>query len=269
MPLLSVPQPSPVHNGAKLLFGPDGYLYAGYGDGGRYNDPNNNAQNGQTLLGAILRLDVDDADPGKNYGVPADNPYVSEPTVLDEIWSMGLRNPWRFSFDTLTGDLYIGDVGGQRYEEINLERAPLSGGVNYGWRCYEGPVANITEGCLPPEAYEFPIFVLPHSEVDPTAGPVCAVIGGVVHRGAMESPIYGKYLLADYCSGRLWAIEEVQQGQWQPSLTLQAPHGYVSAFGQDQDGEVYVASLGTIYRIDTRSVVAFPESYLPSVSKGG
>lgn len=263
--LLSVPQPSPIHNGAKLAFGPDGYLYVGFGDGGRQDDPHNNGQNGQSLLGAILRIDVDTADPGKAYGIPDDNPFVGDPNVLDEIWAMGLRNPWRFSFDRLNGDLYIGDVGGDFYEEIDLERAPSPGGFNYGWRCYEGHVTAITDDCLDPSAYTFPIFVMAHPEINPNPPTFCAVVGGVVHRGNAQSPLYGLYLLGDYCSGEVWAIGESQPNQWQLQVRGTTPLSYVTAFGQDESGEVYMADLGNIYLISVRSVFAAPVAHLPLI----
>jgi hypothetical protein len=262
--LLSVSQPSPIHNGAKLAFGPDGYLYAGFGDGGRQNDPNNNGQDGQTLLGSILRIDVNNPGPGEAYGIPADNPFVGDPAVQDEIWAMGLRNPWRIGFDSLTGDLYIGDVGGDRYEEINLERAPSPGGFNYGWRCFEGHLPAISDGCQPAEAYTFPIFVMAHPEINPDPPTFCAVVGGLVHRGDPQSPLYGQYVFSDYCSGEMWAIEESQAGQWQATVRAITPLGFVTAFGQDASGELYMADLGNIYRISARSVLAAPKAYLPA-----
>jgi hypothetical protein len=263
--LLSAPQPSPIHNGAKLAFGPDGYLYIGLGDGGRLGDPHNNGQNGLSLLGAILRIDVDNPDPGKAYGIPGDNPFVGNANVLDEIWAMGLRNPWRFSFDMLNGDLYIGDVGEDRYEEINLERSPSPGGYNYGWRCYEGFVEGNTDGCLDRSAYTFPIFVMAHPEINPDPPPICAVVGGVVHRGDLQSPLYGLYVLGDYCSGEVWAIGEIQPDQWQLQVRGVTPQSFVTAFGQDASGEVYMADLGNIYRISARSVLASPAAYLPLI----
>jgi hypothetical protein len=265
MTLLSVAQPSPIHNGAKLAFGPDGYLYVGFGDGGGQGDPDNNGQDGLSLLGSILRIDVDNPDPGKAYGIPADNPFVANPDVLDEIWAMGLRNPWRFSFDKLTGDLFIGDVGGELYEEINLERAPSPGGYNYGWRCYEGLAESNIQGCQDRDAYTFPIFIMAHPEIDPSPPEFCAVVGGVVHRGDPQSPLHGLYLLGDYCSGEVWAIGEEQPNQWQMQHKATTPLSYVTAFGQDESGEVYMADLGNIYRISARSVLASPVVHLPLI----
>ncbi len=256
--ILEVAQPSSIHNGAELVFGPDGYLYIGLGDGGGADDPHNNAQDGQTLLGTILRIDVDSGAP---YTIPADNPFVDDEQVLDEIWAMGLRNPWRFSFDPLNGDLYIGDVGAERFEEINFERAPASGGVNYGWRCYEGETSHILDGCQEQAAYESPIVVLAHPHV-------CAVVGGGVYRADPAIPIYGQYLFGDYCSGAIWGAAEDEPGKWRRILYGSLPHGYLSTFGQDQSGEVYAADLGNIYRLTVRVVPLSPQLYVPLIAVG-
>jgi glucose/arabinose dehydrogenase len=264
--ILSVPQPSPMHNGGELVFGPDDYLYAGFGDGGPDDDPDNKGQDGQSLMGAILRIDVDNPAPGEAYGIPADNPFVDEPAVADEIWAMGLRNPWRFSFDSLTGDLFIGDVGQDQFEEINFERAPSSGGANYGWRCYEGNAEHLLDDCEERDEYEFPIIVLPHPEVDPAADLACAIVGGMVHRGDPEALLYGQYIFADHCSGLLWAAAEVEPDQWQVSNYPAAPLSRPTAFGRDESGDLYVADLNNIYRISAREMIIKPSIYLPLVA---
>jgi len=157
--LMTINQPYSNHNGGNLIFGPDGYLYIGTGDGGSAGDPQNRAQNPQTLLGKMLRIDVDSGSP---YGIPANNPFVGNATTLDEIWAIGLRNPWRYSFDRQTGDLWIGDVGQNLFEEIDFEPDSCTGGKNYGWRCYEANDPYNTSGCGPAADYVFPVYVIKH-----------------------------------------------------------------------------------------------------------
>lgn len=252
--ILTVNQPANNHNGAGMAFGPDGYLYIGLGDGGSSNDPENNAQNGQTLLGSILRLDVDGSAP---YAIPADNPFVSNQSVKDEIWDMGLRNPWRFSFDRQNGDLYIGDVGQQSWEEIDYELAG-TGGLNYGWRCYEGYLPHITEGCGDPSLYEPPIFVLARNK------PPCAFVGGYVYRGNDSLPIDGHYLFADYCSGTIWSLVN-QADQWQIAGKGSTPQGFVTTFSEGSDGTLYVADFSKIYKISARSISTTQRALLPII----
>lgn len=231
--LLTVPQPAGNHNGGHLAFGPDGYLYAGLGDGGGAGDQYGNGQNGQTLLGALLRLDVDG---GQAYRVPPDNPFVGNPAVLDEIWALGLRNPWRFSFDRQTGELYIADVGQNQYEEINVQPASGGGGRNYGWPIMEAA------HCFPEDqACNQSGLTLPVAEYDHSQG--CSVTGGYAYRGR-ESPILtGIYLFGDYCSGRIWGLAPTGSGAWQVAQLAQADVR-ISAFGEDEDGEVYLLNMG-------------------------
>lgn len=240
--LLDIDQFDPIHNGADMAFGPhDGYLYIGMGDGGSVNDPHNMGQNPQTVKGKILRLNVTNVP---TYTIPIDNPFVNDPTTLDEIWALGLRNPWRMSFDRLTHDLWITDVGEQSWEEINLQPADSPGGENYGWRCYEGLSPFNLDGCADISAFTFPIHVYPHVP----AG-ACAITGGYRYRGNQYPGLYGAYFFADYCTGQLWTLTE-SNNQWQLNTLTPFP-GFVSTFGEDANGELYLTNYfgGRIYRI--------------------
>lgn len=234
MVLLRVDQPFKNHNGGVLAFGPDGYLYAGLGDGGSAGDPQGNAQSLDTWLGKILRLDVDSAEP---YAIPADNPFGNE------IWAYGLRNPWRMSFDRQTGDLYIGDVGQNAWEEINLVSSSTPGGMNFGWDFLEG--THPYEGSPPQDAQLVP----PEAEYSHSEGG-CSVTGGYVYRGAMPE-WNGIYLYADYCSGIVWGLIH-SDGGWQNQV-LYSGVGRITSFGQDEAGEVYlILDNGQILRLMDR-----------------
>lgn len=239
--LLTVAEPYANHNGGQLVFGADGYLYAGLGDGGSGGDPQNNGQRLDTLLGKILRLDVNNGDP---YGVPETNPFVGADNARPEIWSYGWRNPWRFSFDRATADMYIADVGQNQYEEVNFEPAGAAGGGNYGWRIMEGLYCFISEGCDP----ESMGLILPVAEYDHSQG--CSVTGGYVYRGQQYPELTGTYLYGDYCSGIIWGLRREAGGGWSEAELLQTNH-IISSFGQDEAGEVYVVdhSGGQILRI--------------------
>ncbi len=227
--LLGVEQPFPNHNGGVLAFGPDGYLYAGLGDGGAAGDPLANGQNTETLLGKILRIDVDSADP---YAVPADNPFGNE------IWAYGLRNPWRMSFDTSTGDLYIGDVGQGEWEEIDFLPAGSPGGANFGWDHREG--AHDFEGGGP-EGMIDPVAEYSHAEGG------CSVTGGYVYRGSMPE-WNGIYLYGDYCTGIIWGL--IGSGNSWQNQQLFDVDITITSFGQDGSGEIYLISdNGGIYRL--------------------
>ena len=242
--VLAVAQPFTNHNGGMLLFGPDGYLYVGLGDGGSGGDPYGNGQNRHVLLGKILRLDVDHGSP---YTIPATNPFAADTARLGagEVWDYGLRNPWRFSFDRATGDLYIGDVGENLYEEVDVEPSGGGGGVNYGWNvmeglhCYNATSCTMT-GLMPP--------VLEYSH----AGGSCAVIGGYVYRGKQLPILAGQYLYADNCGGWVRSFQYAlgRAGNLQDwTAQLNAGTG-VSSFGEDARGEVYIINLGgKVYRI--------------------
>ncbi len=232
--LLRVQQPYSNHNGGALAFGPDGYLYLGLGDGGSGGDPQNNAQSTETLLGKILRLDVDHGDP---YSIPASNPFFVSGGRA-EIWAMGLRNPWRFSFDRLTGDLYIGDVGQNQWEEIDYLSAEqiLEGetgrAFNFGWRLYEGD--HPFSGTAPQDL----VLIPPVAEYSHQYG--CSVTGGVVYRGAELPAWQGIYLYGDFCTGLVWGLWRNPQGGWENQLLFENA-GSISTFGEDERGEIYLA----------------------------
>lgn len=241
--LLEVDQPDWNHNGGCLKFGPDGYLYIGLGDGGSSGDPGNRAQNPQIFLGKLLRIDVDNGTP---YGIPPSNPFVGNNDVLDEIWALGLRNPWRFSFDRETGNLWIGDVGQGMWEEIDFQPASSSGGENYGWRCYEGDATYNTTGCGPASNYVMPAFDYSHSGFQH-----CSVTGGFVYRGCDYPDLVGKYIYMDYCSGVFWSLVPDGQGGWTSSQIASYNNYDVSTFGEDVNGELYVARHGNgqVYKL--------------------
>ncbi len=208
--LLTVAQPFANHNGGQLRFGPDGYLYIGLGDGGSANDPGNRAQDLSTLLGKMLRIDVDGGSP---YAVPATNPFVNDgnPGTLPEIWAYGLRNPWRFSFDRLTGDLFIADVGQGAREEINFQAAGTGAGANYGWRVMEGSACTGLGGG--PACFDASL-TLPILEYDHSLG--CSVTGGHRYRGAANPALAGYFVYGDFCSGRIWGRREALTASGQP-----------------------------------------------------
>jgi glucose/arabinose dehydrogenase len=242
--LLHVDQPFPNHNGGDLVFGPDGFLYISLGDGGSGGDPQGNGQNPDALLGKILRVDVDHPSGDRAYGVPPDNPFVDRNGTRPEIWVMGLRNPWRMSFDRTTGDFWIGDVGQGSYEEIDVVRAGSGGGQNFGW--------NTTEG--------FHCFRSANCDQDGLTQPVteythdgnCSVTGGYVYRGEAHADLVGGYFFADYCSGRVWAIDSTENEVREPTLVLESGRS-ISSFGEDAAGELYVTDLdGELLRLGGR-----------------
>lgn len=242
--VMLVSQPTVIHNGGALAFGPDGYLYASLGDGGWLSDPQNQAQNTQLLLGKILRLDVSTGANPPYYTIPADNPFVTDPNTADEIWALGFRNPWRMTFDRQTGDLYIGDVGNFRQEEVDFQPAGDPGGQNYGWRCYEGNLPFNVNGCGPQNSYTFPIFAYNHD-------PGCAVTGGYVYRGSQYPFLDGYYIFGDLCSGELWTLHQSSPGDWNPILRGADPSARISSFGESVDGELYAVdfSYGRLYHV--------------------
>jgi glucose/arabinose dehydrogenase len=242
--LLFVKQPFANHNGGVVVFGPDGYLYIGMGDGGSGGDPQGNGQSLQTLLGKILRIDVDTTSGGRAYGIPADNPYADGSNGRQpEIWLWGLRNPWRMSFDRRTHDLWIGDVGQSAWEEIDVQRAGAPGGTNFGWNRLEGA------HCFKPvQGCQAPGLTLPQAEYGHDQG--CTVIGGNVDRGTAQPTLFGGYLFADYCSGRVWAIDPSVDGPRPPTVVADTKHNF-TAFGEDEGGELYATdiSAGTLLRV--------------------
>jgi glucose/arabinose dehydrogenase len=236
MILLRIEQPYSNHNGGGIAFGPDGYLYIATGDGGSSGDPLNNGQRLDTLLGKLLRLDVDAAEP---YAIPADNPFTAG-DGLPEIWAYGLRNPWRFAFDQSSGDLFIGDVGQNRWEEVDFLAAGSPGGANFGW--------NLREGRHAFAAGEAPHLIDPAAEYDHSDG--CSITGGVVIRDPGLTEWQGIYLYGDYCSGTIWGLLRDARGNWQ-SMQLFSTGYSISSFGEDLSGTVYVVDLnGAVYRLE-------------------
>ncbi len=262
--LLRIAQPFANHNGGQLRFGPDGYLYIGMGDGGSGGDPRGNGQNRATLLGKMLRIDVE-GDPGQ-VRIPADNPFVNTAGTRPEIWALGLRNPWRFSFDRATGDLWIADVGQNTYEEIDFQPASSPGGENYGWNRMEG-MHCFQDGCNPQG------LTLPVAEYDHSQG--CSVTGGFVYRGSLSPALRGTYIYGDYCSGRIWGVE--REGIAWGNRTLLASGFSITTFGEDETGEIYVADAanGAIHRIEGNRAPRFiaagvvnAASYVPGLVAG-
>jgi glucose/arabinose dehydrogenase len=252
--LLTIPQPFENHNGGALRFGPDGYLYIGMGDGGSANDPGNRAQSPDELLGKLLRIDVS----GSPYAIPPDNAFAQNGLGRPEIWALGLRNPWRIGFDRATGDLYIGDVGQDRVEEIDFLPRGAPAGANFGWRVVEGDRCTGLSPAAPcpSAAFVAPILTYPH-------GPGCSVTGGVVYRGHRVPVLYGRYLHGDYCSGQIFAAARDGSGQWRSELVVDADQR-IGTFGEDADGEVYWSDLasGAIYRFAADTVTPLAIEYV-------
>ncbi|MBO8190726.1 PQQ-dependent sugar dehydrogenase [Streptomyces oryzae] len=235
--VLTQKQPYANHNGGDIAFGPDGMLYVAFGDGGSANDPQDNGQNLDTFLGKILRIDPSKGDP---YAVPEDNPFVGKPDARPEIWAYGLRNPWRFSFDSANGDLLIGDVGQNRREEIDWAPAASKGGENYGWARMEGtlPVAGEEPANHVPPVFEY------------DRGPSrCSVTGGYVYRGRAVPQLQGSYLFSDYCEGDVRALR-MKDGKVTGETNLGVNGGEIVSFAEDGDRELYALALGgDVYRI--------------------
>ena len=266
----------PEHNAGQLAFGPDGYLYVGTGDSGGAGDPLNTAQDPASLLGKILRIDVEGGassqgasnqggaaqdQPGlcetvglptprlPAYQIPPDNPFIRTPTSRPEIWAMGLRNPWRFSFDRLTGDLYITDVGQDSREEINYQPAGFAGGANYGWDLLEGSqcftdladgLSDAGQKCVQRPGFVYPVLEYSHG-VEETEG--CAITGGYIYQGQENPALEGIYFYADFCLGKIWGLR-YWKGLWESQLLLDTPL-QISSFGEDEAGELYLAHLGS------------------------
>lgn len=238
--LLTIPQPEETHNGGQLQFGNNGYLYIGTGDGGGVGDPRGNAQNLDTLLGKLLRIDIDSGD---NYSIPEDNPFVGDENARDEIWAFGLRHPWRFSFDSETHDMYIADVGEAEWEEVNFQPASSMGGENYGWKYMEG-----THEFRPPDDFDPSELVMPVAEYSHDVG--CSVTGGYVYRGDSYNALEGIYFFGDFCSGNIWGLKRSDDNEWSFKELIETDLA-ITSFGIDEDNEIYVMGLnsGEIHRI--------------------
>ncbi len=250
--IITIPHPTNAnHNGGKLNFGTDGYLYFATGDGGSANDPPNNAQTGTVLLGKMLRIDVDHAGPAGHpaYAIPSDNPYVGSGTIAGEVWNLGLRNPFRWSFDRANGNLWIGDVGQSTEEEIDYRPAGSTGHNNFGWRCYEGYIHTLgVAPCSPdpPVDYIPPVFAYVH----PANPPPIAIIGGYVYRGPDYNNFNGYYIAAEFYSGRVFLLWPNGKGRFDSS-TQTGLQNYISAFGEGEDGTLYAVSeaSNTAYKV--------------------
>jgi glucose/arabinose dehydrogenase len=236
--VLVLDEPFDNHNAGMLAFGPDGYLYVAIGDGGGSGDPLNNGQKADNLYSSIIRIDIDQ----EPYAIPEDNPFLDDDRFAPEIWVMGLRNPWRFSFDRENGDMYIADVGQERFEEISFVPGDVNGGLNFGWATYEGneifkaeiePVTDVTP----------PIIAYDHSFG-------CSVTGGYAYRGEALAELDGVYIYGDYCNGNIWFAYQDEDGEWQDDLMWMSEY-VISSFGEDEAGEVYLVDYkGEIYRLD-------------------
>lgn len=245
--LMTINQPYGNHNGGDLKFGPDGFLYIGMGDGGNGGDPQGYAQNltidtnnpSRVFLGKMLRINVTTSTTAPYYTIPPTNPYVGQ-AGKEEIWAIGLRNPWKYSFDSANGNLWIADVGQNAREEINRTTAPLTAGLNYGWRCYEGNASFNTTGCPTQSSLTFPFVEINHSTG------ACSITGGYVYRGTQYPNLQGKYLFTDYCDSRIGIVTSTGA----LSYTSAFGNNFV-AFGEDFNKELYIAAInnGTIYKI--------------------
>jgi glucose/arabinose dehydrogenase len=244
--LLEVAQPFAHHNGGRLLFGPDRMLYLSIGDGGSGGDPQGNGQSLDTLLGKIIRIDVDPAL--TPYGFPPDNPFVANGAARDEIWAYGLRNPWRMSFDRLTGELYIADVGQNSVEEVNHQSFGSAGGQNYGWNIMEGDQCFGGGNCST-QGLTLPVAQYLH-------GLGCSVTGGEVYRGGNYPGLAGVYLYGDFCSGRIWGLTRDGEA-WQTGLLADAAFN-IMTFGEDQAGEIYLSSGAGVYLLSDGEPVSQP-----------
>src|SRR6185295_2823002 len=245
--ILEVAQPYENHNGGVLQFGPDGYLYIGLGDGGKANDPHENGQNMKTWLGKFLRVDVDHQDEGKGYAVPKDNPFVGKEGVLPEIWSAGWRNPWGYHFDRKTGDLWSGDVGQDKWEEVNIVKK----GANYGWNVREAKHEFKSTGNAGP--FEDPLIEHQHAAKNSTDG-MNSLTGGCMYRGKRLPKLEGVYLYGDFVTGNMWGLKWDGQKVVESKQLFEFKMKQIATFGEDRDGDVYWSTFtdGKLYRFVTK-----------------
>lgn len=258
---MTIPQPYANHNGGELLFGNDGMLFIGLGDGGGGGDPGNRAQNLNSYLGKILRIDINNPQDGKNYGIPENNPFVAREDALDEIWAYGLRNPWRFSIDKSTNEMWIADVGQQNIEEINKVSA-TDAGINYGWRCYEGNNEYNPGNCPDKGTLTFPISEYSHNNSGVFK---CSITGGYRYRGKAQPNLSGIYFFADYCSSEIGMLIE-KNGGWTMTFTDVSKGNSWTSFGEDINGELYIADItsGSIYKIKD-AALSLNENNIPLI----
>jgi glucose/arabinose dehydrogenase len=247
--LMTIPHPSYAnHNGGRIEFGPDGYLYIGTGDGGSGGDPHGHGQSLSTWLGKMLRIDVDQSSGSLPYSIPATNPFAGQSGKLGEIWAYGLRNPYSFSFDRQTGDLWIGDVGQDLWEEVDRATVSDGGGrgLDFGWNVMEGNHCyNPASGCIT-SGLTLPLAEYAHGAGDSIG---CAIIGGYVYRGSEHPQLYGRYFFGDECSGRVWDLDAAGPAPQTPQLLLSSGVS-ITGWGQDAGGELYVVGLGgTLYQL--------------------
>ena len=260
--ILQIKQPYSNHNGGTITFGLDGYLYIGLGDGGSAGDPEKRAQDLSSLFGSILRIDINTDD---YYLIPKDNPFINIENAKSEIWSYGLRNPWRFSFDKLTGDMLIGDVGQSLWEEINFEPFLSKGGKNYGWNILEGNHCYPEDSKCSSDGFTMPSFEYPNNAnyaktlfgIKQPNMDGCSITGGYVYRGDKLKDMNGKYIFGDYCTGKIWSIN-ISEGNGENLVnhtnsimkSIGKKEFYLSSFGQNNDGEIFIVDYnGTIYKL--------------------
>ena len=249
--IITIPHPGQTnHNGGKLNFGPDGYLYFATGDGGGTDDPLNNAQNGSSLLGKMLRLDINNTSAYGNYAVPADNPFVGNGSIDERIFALGLRNPFRWSFDRDNGNMWIGDVGQSAREEINFRAAGSTAGINYGWRCYEGMIPNPNVATCTPPGNTLPIF----NYLNPSQGR--AVTGGYVYRGTEYPSFRGYYIAADYVSFNVFILWPNGSGGW--NNNMQAGSRNITGFGEAEDATLYAVANNQVFKVVATGGMALP-----------
>ena len=241
--LLTINQPNGNHNGGQIVFGPKGYLYIGMGDGGGSGDPQRNSQNPKKMLGKMLRIIVDTVG---TYSIPDDNPFIDSTNYLPEIWATGLRNPWRFSFDKKTKDLWIADVGQNLWEEIDYQPHGSKGGENYGWNCKEASYDFQPSNCSTNTVFTDPVFEYQNTNLEG-----CSVTGGYVYRGVEHKSLYGKYIFTDFCSGNIWATTD-SAGIFTTKLLGSFQSNSYTSFGTDAWGEIYLCDrkLGRILRVE-------------------
>ena len=260
--ILKINQPYSNHNGGTIDFGPDDYLYIGMGDGGSSGDPQDRAQDLSNFFGSILRIDIETQD---EYLIPESNPYFYQENIKKEIWAYGLRNPWRFSFDKLTGDMYIGDVGQNNWEEINWISYNINEAANFGWNIMEGLHCYNEDKCIDDNAFIEPIFEYPNDAkyaktlfgIKQSDVHGCSVTGGYIYRGAKIPSIYGRYFFGDYCTGKIWSfinndgvVSDFQDHTKYILEKIGKKEFYLSSFGQDASGEIYLIDYnGSVYKI--------------------